>query len=156
MLKPLLLLVCVGAGTIGGVFFAFSTFVMRALAQLPPNDAVAAMQRINAAVLNRLFLGVFMGTALLSAACVAEAFFPWSGTRSPWLLAAGMLYLAGSFLVTAACNVPKNKRLASFEAGSAQAAAYWPVYLQEWIMWNHVRTAASLASSACAALALAA
>jgi len=29
------ILVCIGAGTIGGVFFAFSSFVMKALAALP-------------------------------------------------------------------------------------------------------------------------
>jgi uncharacterized membrane protein len=31
MLKTLPLLMCLGAGLVGGVFFAFSTFVMKAL-----------------------------------------------------------------------------------------------------------------------------
>ena len=58
MLTALALLACVGAGTVGGVFFAFSTFVMKALAQLPARQGIAAMQRINVVVLNPLFLGV--------------------------------------------------------------------------------------------------
>ncbi|MGH8846302.1 MAG: DUF1772 domain-containing protein [Polaromonas sp.] len=155
MLSTLALLACIGAGTVGGVFFAFSTFVMQALAQLPAGQGVAAMQRINVVVLNRLFLGMFMGTAVLAAACVAASFLPWNAPRSPLLLAAGLLYLVGSFFVTVAFNVPRNERLARLGSESSEAAAYWPVYVREWSQWNHVRTVASVASAACSAAALA-
>lgn len=155
MLTTLALLACIGAGTIGGAFFAFSTFVMKALAQLPPNQGVAAMQRINVVVLNPLFLGVFVGTAFLAAACVAASFFPWSVPRSPLLLASGLLYAVGTFFVTMKLNVPMNERLARLGSESSEAAQYWPVYLREWSNWNHVRTAAALASAACSAAALA-
>lgn len=151
----LTLLLCVSAGTIGGVFFAFSSFVMRALAQLPVNLGIAAMQRINVVVLNPLFLGAFMGTALLASACVVLSFLPWGAPRSPLLLASGLLYAVGSFLVTVAFNVPRNDRLAGLDAQSPEAAAYWPIYILEWTRWNHVRTVASVASAACAAGALA-
>jgi len=154
MLSTLALLACIGAATIGGVFFAFSTFVMRALAQLPLSLGVAAMQRINVVVLNPVFLGVFIGTALLTAACVVASFFPWNAPRSQLLVAAGLLYLAGSFWVTLAFNVPRNKHLARLDTESLEAARYWPIYVREWSRWNHVRTAASLASAACSAAAL--
>ena len=36
-----------GCGLIAGVFFAFSAFVMKALALLPPAQGIAAMQSIN-------------------------------------------------------------------------------------------------------------
>jgi uncharacterized membrane protein len=36
-----------GSGLIAGVFFAFSTFVMKALARLPAAHGIAAMQSIN-------------------------------------------------------------------------------------------------------------
>jgi uncharacterized membrane protein len=154
MLTSLALLACIGAGTIGGVFFAFSTFVMKALAQLPANQGVAAMQRINVVVLSPLFLGVFMGTALLSAGCVVAS-LPWSTPRSPLLLAAGLLYLVGSFFVTIVFNVPRNERLARLNAESSEAVVYWPAYVREWSRWNHLRTAASVASAACSAASLA-
>jgi len=154
MLTSLPFLVCIGAGLVGGVFFAFSTFVMKALAQLPEAQGIAAMQRINAVVLSPSFLSVFVGTAVLAAICVLAGFFPWGTARSFWLLAAGLSYLVGAFAVTAACNVPRNERLARLEAESAQAAEYWPIYVREWLRWNHVRTAASLLSAACAAAAL--
>jgi len=154
MLTSLPFLVCIGAGLVGGVFFAFSTFVMKALAQLPEAQGIAAMQRINAVVLSPSFLSVFVGTAVLAAICVLAGFFPWGTARSFWLLAAGLSYLVGAFAVTAAFNVPRNERLARLEAESAQAAEYWPIYVREWLRWNHVRSAASLLSAACAAAAL--
>lgn len=155
MLTTLALLACIGAGTVGGVFFAFSTFIMKALAQLPASQGIAAMRRINVVVLNPLFLGVFMGTALLAAGCATAAFFPWGAPRSTLLLAAGLIYLAGSFFVTVAFNVPRNERLARLDAESSEATDYWPVYVREWLKWNHMRTAASVASAACSAAALA-
>src|SRR5688500_9730511 len=62
-----------GSGVIGGVFYAFSTFVMRALRRRPAGEAVAAMQAINVAVINPLFLGVFLGTAAACAVIIVSA-----------------------------------------------------------------------------------
>jgi len=154
MLTSLPLLVCLGAGLVGGVFFAFSSFVMKALGELPAEHGVAAMQRINVVVLNPYFLGVFVGTAVLALVCILAGFFPWGTTRSALLLGAGASYLVGSFGVTAAFNVPRNERLAKLDPDSASARDYWPMYRREWLFWNHVRTAASLVSAALAALAL--
>lgn len=143
------LVTALGSATVGGVFFAFSTFVMKALAQLPAAQGVAAMQHINVVVINPGFMGVFMGTLLLSLACVVVALM----TASLTLLAAGLLYAVGTFGVTMAFNVPRNNRLARLEATSPDAAAYWPAYVREWTRWNHVRTGAALAAAACAVLA---
>jgi uncharacterized membrane protein len=155
MLNSLPLLVCIGAGLVGGVFFAFSAFVMKALAELPAAQGIQAMQRINVVVLNPLFLGAFVGTAVLAGICIVAGFFPWGSPKSFLLLAAGLTYVLGSFGVTAAFNVPRNERLAKLPPESAEAAAYWPNYVREWMIWNHVRTIASLVSAACAAGALA-
>ncbi|WP_332741230.1 anthrone oxygenase family protein [Hydrogenophaga sp.] len=152
MTDLLMLFTALGAATVGGVFFAFSSFVMKALAQLPAAQGVAAMQRINVVVINPWFMGAFMGTLLLSIACVVVAGLLWSAPRSAWLLAAGLLYAVGTFGVTMVFNVPRNDRLARLDAASAEAAVYWPVYVREWIFWNHVRTAAGLVSAACAVL----
>ena len=155
MLTSLPLLVCIGAGLVGGVFFAFSSFVMKALAELPAEHGIAAMQRINAVVLNPLFMGVFVGTAVLAAICVLAAFFPWGSARSLLLLGAGVAYLVGAFGITAAFNVPRNERLARLGADTPEAQAYWPVYRREWLRWNHLRTAAAVLAAACAGGALA-
>ena len=51
---------------IGGVFFAFSSFIMKSLSRVPSSEGIAAMQSINIVVLNRSFLSAFMGTAAIS------------------------------------------------------------------------------------------
>lgn len=155
MLSTVAFFVCIGAAIVGGVFFAFSTFVMKALAQLPPRDGVEAMQRINIVVLNPLFLGLFMGTAVVSAGGAVAAYFAWPRPAALLVLGSALLYLIGSFLVTIRFNVPRNERLAAMSPESSEAQAYWPTYVREWLQWNHVRTVASIAASACAAGALA-
>lgn len=143
----------VAAALTGGVFFAFSVFVMRALAILPPAQGILAMQRINVTVINPLFLGVFLGTAPLLAVT------SYVGRHSPhsfsWLIAAFSIYLVGSIGVTMVFNVPRNNRLAAVDATTPDAAAYWPVYVREWLVWNHVRCLASLAAAVAAMLAIA-
>jgi uncharacterized membrane protein len=155
MLDVLSVLICLGAGTIGGVFFGFSTFVMKAIAALPASQGVVAMQRINVVVLNPLFLGVFVGTALISMTGVILAVARWHGSQSLWLLTAGLLYFVGTFGVTRAFNIPRNERLAGLNAHSPEASEYWTVYVREWTRWNHVRTVASIAAAGCAAMFLA-
>jgi uncharacterized membrane protein len=142
------------SGLIAGIFFAFSSFVMKALSRLPPHHGIAAMQSINAAVLNPAFLGVFVGTALVSAALAIPAFLPSAGGSARYLLAGSVLYIFGCFLVTGLCNVPLNNALAAVEPGTSAAAGVWAVYLRRWLLWNHVRTAASLAASGAFLLAL--
>jgi uncharacterized membrane protein len=155
MLFALTLLTSIGAGLVGGVFFAFSSFVMKALSGLPAPWGVAAMQRINVVVISPTFMGAFLGTAVLSLVGAVESITRWQGAPSALLLAAALLYLIGSLGVTIACNVPRNTRLARLDCTSAEAAAYWPVYLREWLRWNHVRMLASIAAAACSAASLA-
>jgi uncharacterized membrane protein len=91
----------------------------------------------------------------LAGICVLAGLFPWGEPKSFLLIAAGVFYVVGSFGVTVALNVPRNERLARMGAESSEAARYWPVYVREWLFWNHVRTAASVAAAGCAAAALA-
>ena len=144
----------IGSGLVAGVFFAFSTFVMKALARLPSNQGIAAMQSINVIVLNRWFLGAFLGTAVLSAIALCLALLDWQTSHAIYLLAGGLSYLAGSLFVTIAFNVPKNESLAKLDPVSGASAEAWTQYISEWTRWNHVRTAASLASAAFFTLAL--
>jgi uncharacterized membrane protein len=138
---------------VGGVFFAFSVFVMRALATLPPAQGVLAMQRINITVINALFLGTFLGTAPLNG--ITAYLARHAPQAFPWLLASFLIYLLGSVSVTMAFNVPRNNKLASLAPATAEAIAYWPVYVREWLIWNHVRCIASLAAAVAAMLAMA-
>src|SRR5687767_8238217 len=90
------LVAALGAGLIAGVFFAFSTFVMPALARLPAAQGIAAMQSINITVMNRWFLAAFMGTTLVCLAVIVQSCFSIREVHS-WLRIAGaLLFLIGT------------------------------------------------------------
>ena len=134
-----------GCGLIAGVFFAFSSFVMKALVRLPAAQGIAAMQSINVAVINPWFMAVFLGTA---ATCTLVAVFSILTWR-PYTLAGSLLYLAGTILVTGLFNVPRNNTLATMDS-----LALWADYVAGWTAWNHVRTAAALIASVLLTLSL--
>jgi hypothetical protein len=90
--KTLTMITAVGAGVAGGVFFAFSTFVMPALHRLPKPQGMAAMQSINKAAPNPLFMAVLFGTFVLGVV-VAVSGLRHRGPATPWLVAGAAAYL---------------------------------------------------------------
>ncbi len=149
------LLSALGCGLIAGVFYAFSTFVMQALARLPPAQGIAAMQSINVVVINRWFLGAFFGTAAGCLLLIVAALLDWDGPAAIYRVVGSALYLIGTILVTIACNVPRNEALARVDSESADGAERWTAYVKSWTAWNHVRTAAALVAAALLVIALA-
>lgn len=153
-LPTLTLLAALGSGLIAGAFFAFSSFVMRALGRIPAPEGISAMQSINIVVINPVFLSVFMGTAVLGVIAVVFSWLRWNQPGAVYLLAGGLLYLIGTFLVTMVFNVPRNDALAAVAPASPEGARLWADYLSSWTAWNHVRTVAALAAAAAFSLAL--
>jgi uncharacterized membrane protein len=143
-----------GCGLIAGVFFAFSTFVISALARLQPAQGIAAMQSINITVINPLFMTVFLGTAAACIFVLISLLLRWHQPGAPYLLVASLLYLVGTLGVTIVFNVPLNEALAKVEPDSTIGASLWSSYLANWTLWNHVRTAAALAAAVSLTIAL--
>jgi uncharacterized membrane protein len=154
MIDVLTLTGALGCGLMAGFFFAFSVCVMQALGKLPAAHGVAAMQNINVVVINPRFLTVFMGTAALCVIATIAALLNRNDPATPYLIAGGVLYVVGTFIVTMRFNVPLNNALAAVTSDSAEAARLWSNYLSTWTHWNHVRTAAALAAAAAFSLAL--
>jgi uncharacterized membrane protein len=126
-------LTAVGCALVGGVFFAFSGFVVPALARLPGGDGAAAMRAVNVAAVRAPLMVLLFGTA---AACVAVL------VVGPGVLprvGAG-LYLAGTVGVTIAANVPLNDAL-------ERDPTTWPAYRRAWTRWNTLRTVAAAAAA---------
>jgi uncharacterized membrane protein len=143
-----------GCGLIAGVFFAFSVFVMKALSRLPSSQAIAAMQAINLAVINPIFMLVFLGTAVLSLLVIITALLNWQVAGAAYLVSGGSLYLLGSFLVTLMFNVPRNNALARLNPSDPKSASVWSGYLVSWTRWNHLRTIGGLVALTLLILAL--
>jgi uncharacterized membrane protein len=132
------LVAALGCGLIAGVFYAFSSFVMRALGRLPATGGVGAMQSINVVVLNPVFLGTFVGTALVCGLAMIAALLRWHDQQSVYMLVGGVLYLGGTFLVTIAFNVPWNNALEAVTAEDPGGANVWAKYRVQSTAWNHI------------------
>jgi uncharacterized membrane protein len=142
----LTLAAALGCALVGGIFFAFSNFVMKALFRIPAQSGIAAMQAINVTVLNPLFFALFFGTAAL---CALLLFLRW---ESPFAFSGAVLYLLGAIGVTIVFNVPRNNALERVDPASS--VSDWRRYVQEWTWWNHVRALAAILAAAFLALEL--
>lgn len=151
-LDVLLVAAVVGTGTIGGVLFAFSSFVMPALARLGSQAGVEAMQSVNVTAVRPSFMVVFVGTALLVVAASVLALGE-DGPTVALVVSGAALYLVGVVGLTGAYHVPLNNRLGAPSPQDAVDSGLWSQYLQRWTGANHVRTAAALV--ACGLLAVA-
>jgi uncharacterized membrane protein len=129
----------IGCGLLGGLFFAFSTFIMTALGRIASASGIAAMNAINEAILRSLFMPLFWGTTVASALLVVLATVCWGEAGAMAMLVGGVVYLLGMFVCTVAIEVPLNNRLKA-DAAKETASATWQRYLVRWTRWNHLRT----------------
>lgn len=150
----LLWFAAIGCSLLGGLFFAFSAFVMRALGSLTPSAGIAAMNAINRDILRSAFMPLFWGTTLAALALAVLGLLRWGEAGAATMFAAGAVYVLGMFVVTVAIEVPQNDRLQAVDADDAAALPVWRGYLSKWTAWNHVRTVACLLAGALCVAAL--
>lgn len=136
----------VGAGLAGGVFFAFSGFVMNALRKLPPAQGIAAMQSMNRQAVTPAFMVLLFGTALLSTGLGVDAVLHHDRPRAVWVGVGAASYLV-QIALTVGFHVPRNDRLADLDPGTHQAVRYWGTYLTQWTVGNHFRTLACIVAA---------
>ncbi len=148
------LFTALGCGLVAGVFFAFSTFVISALARLQPREGMIAMQSINITAINPLFMLALLGTALACLFLAIASLSNWHQPDAVYLLVGSLLYLVGTILVTIAFNVPLNDALAIAKPDSTEGANLWARYLTNWTLWNHVRTIAAFGAAILLTIAL--
>ncbi len=147
-LAALLIVSLTASGIIGGVFFIFSTTIMRSLAARPTDEAIGIMNEINAVIVRTNFMAVFLGNVILSLVVIGFSVFGNSFSGRWFAVSGAVFYLIGGFLVTIIFNVPRNNALAAAVPDDPIAAnLVWQDYLREWTFWNHVRTFACIASA---------
>jgi uncharacterized membrane protein len=148
LVTALTIAAAVGCGLNGGVFFAFSSFVMPALARLRPLEGVAAMQSINVTAVTPAFMTALFGTGALCVAVIVAGLAGLDESYGGWLVAGGALGLTGSIVMTMLYHVPRNNALAVVDPATPEAARLWERYLREWTRANHARAVAGIAAAA--------
>ncbi len=152
--RTLTLVAAIGAGLAGGVFLAFSTFIMPALRRIPDRSAMAAMNSINqAAPASPLFMLLLFGTALACLLLGVSAVRRLDQPVARWQLAGCALYLV-AVVVTMAYHVPRNDALIALDPNGPNGPAQWRSFVPGWVAWNHVRTVSSVAGTVALAVAV--
>ena len=147
-------LAALGSALMAGLYFAYSTSVMGALARMPGPQGIAAMNHINVVIMNPVFLTVFMGTAVAAALAALAAIFGVGTIRPAFVIAGAVLYIVFNIVVTMTINVPMNDALAAAGPDGANSAALWATHLDRWVFWTHIRALGCLAALAAFIVAL--
>ena len=137
-------LMAVCSGLMTGVYLAFSLVIMKALGSLSVSQGIAAMNAINTVILKTAFMPLFFGSSVIAVVMIAASLWYPDHSAAGASLAAGLVYLFGMFISTAAFNVPLNNRLAAVQGDSEVAQEVWLEFQRRWTRWNTSRTIWSL------------
>jgi uncharacterized membrane protein len=127
------------SAVIGGVFSAFSEFVVTGLLRAVPAGGMEAMQHINRTVLRTQFVAGIFSIAAFSVLFTIYGLVAFEGAALAYLVLAPLVYLPSVFLMTIFGNVPMNNRLEALHPSTARAHAYWVEYGRKWTRLNHAR-----------------
>ena len=135
------------SAVIGGVFSAFSEFIMAGLLRSAPAGGIEAMQNINRTVIKTQFVAGILLIAPLSVVFALYSRTIIEGPALAMLILAPIVYLPSVFLMTIFGNVPMNNKLARLEPAAIDAQEYWVVYGRNWTRLNHIRSWGSVATA---------
>jgi len=135
----------VATGLQAGTYYTWASGVMPGLARVDDRTFVHAMQQMNIAIVNPVFMATFLGAPILAAAAVATT----SSLARPWVIG-GLAFAVATVVITAAGNMPLNNAIDA--AGDvdriADLAAVRADFESSWVRWNIVRAVTSTASLA--------
>ncbi len=132
---------------VGGVFSAFSEFIMSALLKSEPASGIEAMQHINRDVIRTQFVAGTLSIAVFSVLFAFYSLAVFEGAALVTLVLASLVYVPSVFLMTMLGNVPMNNKLDSLDHSSAEAQNYWMEYSAKWTRLNHFRSLGSTLTS---------
>jgi uncharacterized membrane protein len=154
-MKVIAWLTVLNSGLIAGLLFAYSCSVNIGLQLLADAEYIRAMQSINKAIQNPVFLGCFLGLLLLFPVMAFQTYG--LGNSFYYGLSAMLIYFIGVFGITMFFNVPLNELLARFSTATATAVEISQLRQAFEVPWNRyhlIRTVAAILSFALAILAI--
>ncbi len=134
-------------GLSAGLFYAWQVSVIPGTKRIQDSTYIETMQKINRAIINPLFMLVFLGALLIQ---ILSVFLYWDNGMTFWfLLAATVLYGAGTVIVTGLGNVPLNDALDSLslhELSEEKISRERQNYEARWNRLHLIRTVFSVIS----------
>jgi uncharacterized membrane protein len=129
---------------IGGIFSAFSEFIMSALLKTEAAGGMEAMQHINRDVIRSQFVAGILSIAVFSTLFSFYSIAVFEGAALAALILAPLVYLPSVFLMTIFGNVPMNNKLDGLDPASPEGHRYWQEYARKWTRLNHARSIGSV------------
>ena len=128
-----------------GTYYTWASGVMPGLARVGDRTFVDAIQEMNRAIVNPVFMLSFLGAPAASVVAVVLV----DGTARWWAVVAGVLSLA-TIVVTFAGNIPLNNRIdtAGRPDEVADLAAVRRAFEPGWVRLNAVRAVTSTLATA--------
>lgn len=133
-------------GLSAGLFYAWAVSVIPGTQRVIDTTYLEAMQAINCAILNPTFYLSFFGSLIMLG---VASFYHYQSNGFGLILAATILYLVGTFGVTAFGNVPLNDQLDILDLADlspAKLAKFREFYETKWNRFHTIRTLFSIAS----------
>ena len=144
--SPVLLASALACGLQAGTYYTWATGVMPGLARVDDRTFVHAMQQMNIAIVNPVFMLTFLGAPALALVAIAST----DGLGRRWVIAGAALAVA-TVVITAAGNIPLNDALDA--AGPvdkiADLGAVRDAFESSWVRLNVARALTSTASLGC-------
>lgn len=130
-----------------GFFFAWSVSVILGTKKVGDFTYLETMQNINREILNPLFFIVFFVSLI---ALVLNAYLQFNNKPVFWfVLASAIIYLIGTFGITAFGNVPLNNELEALNTNQLSVTElknFRTYYEGSWNQYHNIRTVASMIS----------
>lgn len=128
-----------------GFFFAWSVSVILGTKKVGDLTYLETMQNINREILNPLFFAVFFGSLIT---LIINSVLQYNDKTVFWLvLSATVVYLIGTFGVTAFGNVPLNNQLDGLKIDQLRISElrdFRTYYETKWNHYHNIRTVSNL------------
>ena len=130
------------AALMAGFFFAWSCAIMFGLDKTDDKTAIRAMNAINGAVRNPLFISPFLLTPILLIVNGLKHSQTPKSTGADLFFLSAFFYIFGVTLVTILISEPLNFQLAETSATHSDQTYHliWQSYSKKWQRWNVIRT----------------
>ncbi|MDM4761713.1 DUF1772 domain-containing protein [Galbitalea sp. SE-J8] len=125
----------VAAGLQAGTYYVWACAVIPGVARADDHTFVTAINHMNHAIVNPVFMLTFLGTPVLAAAAAVLA----TPSSRPWAVVALALAIA-TVVVTFAANIPLNNAL---DTGAHHPASARAAFETAWQWWNALRVLTS-------------
>ena len=133
-------------GLMAGIFFTWSNAVKPGIGKLSDLEYLRALQSMNRVILNKAFIGIFLG-AVIAVALVPIFHFKLSPDNIFWILILALVtYWIGVFGITVFGNIPLNEILDKINLESIALEEIKALRTSIEVKWNNLNLIRSISS----------